>query len=45
MKIERQASISLLKGEGFMSATQWETVLAMPVTQGRDHIQGPADAG
>jgi hypothetical protein len=26
-----------------MSRTQWEAVLAMPVTQ-RDHIQGPADA-
>jgi protein-disulfide isomerase len=27
-----------------MSATQWEAVLASPVTEGRDHIQGPADA-
>ncbi len=27
-----------------MSATQWEAVLTMPVTEDRDHIQGPADA-
>jgi protein-disulfide isomerase len=27
-----------------MSATQWEAVLTSPVTPGRDHIQGPADA-
>jgi hypothetical protein len=27
-----------------MSTTQWEAVLAMSVTQDRDHIQGPADA-
>ena len=27
-----------------MSATRWEAVLTMPVTEGRDHIQGPADA-
>jgi protein-disulfide isomerase len=27
-----------------MSTTQWEAVLTMPVTEGRDHIQGPADA-
>ncbi len=27
-----------------MSTTQWEAVLTMPVTQDRDHIQGPADA-
>src|SRR5712691_2739941 len=27
-----------------MSATQWEAVLTSPVTQGREHIQGPADA-
>jgi protein-disulfide isomerase len=27
-----------------MSATQWEAVLTSPVTEGRDHIQGPADA-
>jgi protein-disulfide isomerase len=27
-----------------MSATQWEAVLTVPVTPGRDHIQGPADA-
>ena len=27
-----------------MSATQWEAALTSPVTEGRDHIQGPADA-
>ncbi len=27
-----------------MSTTQWEAVLTMPVTEDRDHIQGPADA-
>jgi protein-disulfide isomerase len=27
-----------------MSSTQWEAVLTSPVTEGRDHIQGPADA-
>ncbi len=27
-----------------MSATGWEAVLTMPVTEDRDHIQGPADA-
>ena len=27
-----------------MSTTQWEAVLTLPVTEGRDHIQGPADA-
>src|SRR5260370_6657758 len=27
-----------------MSATQWEAALTLPVTEGRDHIQGPADA-
>ena len=27
-----------------MSATRWEAVLTSPVTPGRDHIQGPADA-
>jgi protein-disulfide isomerase len=27
-----------------MSRTQWEAVLTMPVDEGRDHIQGPADA-
>jgi len=27
-----------------MSATQWDAVLISPVTEGRDHIQGPADA-
>jgi len=27
-----------------MSTTQWEAVLTMPVTEGRDHIQGPPDA-
>jgi protein-disulfide isomerase len=27
-----------------MSTTQWEAVLTMPVSQDRDHIQGPADA-
>jgi protein-disulfide isomerase len=27
-----------------MSTTQWEAVLAMPVTEDRDHIQGPGDA-
>jgi protein-disulfide isomerase len=27
-----------------MSTTQWETALTMPVTEDRDHIQGPANA-
>jgi protein-disulfide isomerase len=27
-----------------MSTTQWEAVLTMPVTEDRDHIQGPPDA-
>jgi len=27
-----------------MSTTQWEAVLTMPVTEDRDHIEGPADA-
>jgi len=27
-----------------VSTTQWETVLTMPVSEDRDHIQGPADA-
>ena len=27
-----------------MSRTQWETVLTVPVTEDRDHIQGAADA-
>ena len=27
-----------------MSRTQWEAVLTMPVSEDRDHIQGPADA-
>jgi protein-disulfide isomerase len=27
-----------------MSTTQWGAALTMPVTEGRDHIQGPADA-
>ncbi|HEV8650005.1 MAG TPA: DsbA family protein [Actinomycetes bacterium] len=27
-----------------MSATEWEAVLTMPVSEDRDHIQGPADA-
>jgi protein-disulfide isomerase len=27
-----------------MSATEWEAVLTSPVTEGRDHVQGPADA-
>ena len=27
-----------------MSTTQWDTVLAVPVDAGRDHIQGAADA-
>jgi protein-disulfide isomerase len=27
-----------------MSTTEWEAVLAMPVSEDRDHIQGPADA-
>ena len=27
-----------------MSATRWEAVLTAPVADGRDHIQGPADA-
>ena len=28
-----------------MTTTQWEAVLTMPVTEDRDHIQGPASAG
>jgi protein-disulfide isomerase len=27
-----------------VSTTQWEAVLVMPVSEDRDHIQGPADA-
>ena len=27
-----------------MSTTQWPAALTMPVTEDRDHIQGPADA-
>ena len=27
-----------------MTTTQWEAVLTVPVTEDRDHIQGPADA-
>jgi protein-disulfide isomerase len=27
-----------------VSTTQWEAVLTMPVSEDRDHIQGPADA-
>ena len=27
-----------------MNTTQWETVLVLPVTEDRDHIQGPAGA-
>ncbi len=27
-----------------MSTTRWEAVLTMPVTEDRDHIQGPSDA-
>jgi protein-disulfide isomerase len=27
-----------------VSTTEWEAVLTMPVTEDRDHIQGPADA-
>ncbi len=27
-----------------MSTSEWEAVLTLPVTEGRDHIQGPADA-
>ena len=27
-----------------MTTTQWEAVLTMPVTEGRDHIQGPTNA-
>jgi protein-disulfide isomerase len=27
-----------------VSTTEWEAVLTMPVTEGRDHIRGPADA-
>jgi protein-disulfide isomerase len=27
-----------------MSATQWEAVLTLPVTEDRDHVQGPTDA-
>src|SRR5206468_10834149 len=31
-------------GGRLMSTTQWEAVLTMPVTEDRDHIEGPADA-
>jgi protein-disulfide isomerase len=27
-----------------VSTSEWEAVLTLPVTEGRDHIQGPADA-
>lgn len=27
-----------------MSTTEWGAVLTMPVSEDRDHIQGPADA-
>ena len=27
-----------------MSRTEWEAVLTVPVDEGRDHVQGPADA-
>ena len=27
-----------------MSASQWDAVLTVPVTENRDHIQGTADA-
>jgi protein-disulfide isomerase len=27
-----------------MSTTEWESALQMPVTEDRDHIQGPSDA-
>ena len=27
-----------------MSTTKWEAILTMPVTEDRDHIEGPADA-
>jgi protein-disulfide isomerase len=27
-----------------MSTTEWEAVLTMPVSEDRDHVQGPADA-
>ena len=27
-----------------MSTTQWQATLTMPVTEDRDHVQGPADA-
>ncbi|MGB2876206.1 MAG: thioredoxin domain-containing protein [Gaiellaceae bacterium] len=27
-----------------MSTTQWESILSMPVSEERDHVQGPADA-
>ena len=27
-----------------MSTTQWSAVLTMPITEDRDHLQGPADA-
>jgi hypothetical protein len=37
-------SDQLAEREGFMATTQWEAVLAMPVTQDRDHIQGTAHA-
>jgi protein-disulfide isomerase len=28
-----------------MSRTEWDAVLTLPVSEGRDHVQGPADAG
>lgn len=27
-----------------MTSTQWQPTLTMPVSEGRDHVQGPADA-
>src|SRR5439155_19514332 len=32
------------KGGRLMSTTQWQTALTVPVDEGRDHVQGPADA-
>ena len=28
-----------------MSRTEWDAALTLPVSEGRDHVQGPADAG
>ena len=28
-----------------MSRTEWDAALTLPVSEARDHVQGPADAG